>query len=115
MRIGELATRAGITPSRVRFYEAKGLLPPPARRESGYRDYDEAALDVLSLISRGRRLGYTLREVASYLSVPQEAARRSMLGGCVRGKLVEIDAALAEAKRRCSSLRDLQQKLQTTS
>ena len=40
MRIGEIAKRAGVTVDTVRFYERVGVLPAPARTESGYRDYE---------------------------------------------------------------------------
>ena len=42
MKIGEVATLAGVTVDTVRFYERVGVLPPPARRESGYRDFAPA-------------------------------------------------------------------------
>ncbi|PIO44715.1 MerR family DNA-binding transcriptional regulator [Phyllobacterium zundukense] len=47
MRIGLLAARAGVSISRIRFYEAQGLLPLPPRHRSGYRDYDERALEII--------------------------------------------------------------------
>ena len=42
MRIGELAEATGTTTKTLRFYEDSGLLPPPERTVSGYRDYDRA-------------------------------------------------------------------------
>lgn len=107
MRIGMLAARAGITASRVRFYEARGLLPDPPRRDSGYRDYDEGALEVLRLIGFAQGLGYTLREIASYLRTPDDAGRRDFLGRCVKGKLGELDALLADTQARRASLQKL--------
>jgi DNA-binding transcriptional MerR regulator len=41
MRIGELSRRTGISIRMLRYYEQEGLLRP-ARRDSGYRDYDPA-------------------------------------------------------------------------
>jgi DNA-binding transcriptional MerR regulator len=43
MRISELARQAGVTPRALRYYEEQGLLKP-ARRASGYRDYDDQAV-----------------------------------------------------------------------
>ena len=57
MRVSEVARRAGIAPSAVRFYEEAGVLPPGARRENGYRDYDDADLARLRLVVALRRLG----------------------------------------------------------
>jgi DNA-binding transcriptional MerR regulator len=72
MRIGLLAARAGVSTSRIRFYEAEGLLPPPPRRHSGYRDYDERALEIILFINRARGLGFSLAEVAAHLDSPRD-------------------------------------------
>ena len=57
MNISTLARRAGISPSGVRWYEAAGILPRPARRPNGYRTYSEADLSRLTLVLTLRRLG----------------------------------------------------------
>ena len=44
MRIGEFAEAAGTTAKTLRFYEEQGLLPPPDRTSSGYRDYPPDAI-----------------------------------------------------------------------
>jgi len=111
VRIGVLARLTGMTASRVRFYEARGLLPRPPRRQSGYRDYDEQALGVLKLIARAQGLGYTLREIALYLSTPSAEDRRTMLLRCIDGKVNEYDHLLTETQTRLSSLQQLRQEL----
>lgn len=62
MNISTLARRAGISPSGVRWYEAAGVLPPPARRDNGYREYSDEDLSRLTLILALRRLGLTPAE-----------------------------------------------------
>ena len=57
MKIADLARRAGIAPSAVRFYEEVGVLPAAARLANGYREYDEADLARLRLVVALRRLG----------------------------------------------------------
>ncbi len=57
MRVSELARRAGVAPSAVRFYEAEGVLPPAPRRANGYRDYSEDDLARVRLVVALRRLG----------------------------------------------------------
>lgn len=57
MNISTLARRAGISPSGVRWYEAAGILPAPAREGNGYRSYDERDLSRLTLVLTLRRLG----------------------------------------------------------
>jgi DNA-binding transcriptional MerR regulator len=56
LTIGQLARRAGVSTSMLRFYEREGLLAPPARSAAGYRLYPESAVQALmyiKLLSRG--------------------------------------------------------------
>ncbi len=57
MRISELARRAGIAPSAIRWYEQAGVLPAPPRRDNGYREYSDTDLARLRLVVALRRLG----------------------------------------------------------
>jgi len=57
MRVSEVARRAGIAPSAVRFYEEVGVLPRVPRSDNGYRDYDDVDLARLRLVVSLRRLG----------------------------------------------------------
>jgi len=69
MRIGELADEAGITTEAVRYYEKVGLMPPPARTPSGYRNYDPPALARLRFIRTAQTVGFTLGEISEILSL----------------------------------------------
>lgn len=60
MRIGEVARRAGTTAKAVRFYESAGMLPSPARRANGYRDYTLADEERLRLLVGLRSLDLPL-------------------------------------------------------
>jgi MerR family transcriptional regulator, copper efflux regulator len=107
MRIGLLASKTGIAASRIRFYEARGLLPRPERRGNGYRDYDGRALEVLLFIDRARRLGFSLSEVEAHLTSPRDSGRKARLLSKIEGKLAEIDAQAAEIEKRRATLLDL--------
>ena len=100
MRIGELAERAAVSTSKVRFYEARGLLPPPARLANGYRDYDEKALLTVRFIDRAQSLSFTLAEIARHLHLPQDVDRKASLQGRLEAKLSEIDAHIVAAQQR---------------
>ena len=63
MKIGELASRAGVTAQAVRYYERRGLLGKPARTVSGYRSYEPRTVELLRSIQRAKDLGFTLREI----------------------------------------------------
>ncbi|MET4749220.1 MerR family transcriptional regulator [Bradyrhizobium sp. RT11b] len=62
MQIGILAKRTGFTASRIRFYEAQGLISV-GRRANGYRIYSPAALTALNIITSAQDAGFTLEEI----------------------------------------------------
>lgn len=69
MKIGELAASSDVTAKTVRFYESLGLLAPPSRTSSGYRDYDAAAVERLRFIRDAQASGLTLAEIQSVLEL----------------------------------------------
>ncbi|MCH8048022.1 MAG: MerR family transcriptional regulator, partial [Planctomycetes bacterium] len=74
LTIGQLARRAEVGVETVRFYEREGLLEEPARRPSGYRQYDEGVVDRLRFIRRAKQLGFTLKEIRELLSLRLDPA-----------------------------------------
>ena len=105
MSIGEVARRAGLEASAIRYYESAGLLPEPAR-VSGRRRYDEDVLEWLSLIALAREAGFTIAEirqlVTDFAPGTRPAARWQVLA---TRKLAEIDAMVARAERMRAVLR----------
>jgi MerR family redox-sensitive transcriptional activator SoxR len=67
LTIGRVAKLSGFAPSALRYYEAAGLLPPPAR-ESGRRRYDSQSLARLKIIALARDAGFTIAETRTFLS-----------------------------------------------
>ncbi len=67
--IGQVAHRAGIGVETVRFYERRGLIEEPPRRESGYRQYPEDVVARLRFIRRAKELGFSLKEIAELFSL----------------------------------------------
>jgi len=63
VRIGQVASAAGMSTKALRFYEAAGLLPAPARTSTGYRNYSTETLSRLDFIRRSQRAGLTLAEI----------------------------------------------------
>lgn len=68
MRIGELSTQCGVPTKTIRYYEDIGLLPPPERTVSGYRDYDGAAIGRLGFIRAAQSIGLSLGEIRETLA-----------------------------------------------
>src|SRR5262249_62350790 len=77
LRVSELAERAGVAPSTVRFYERAGLLSPPRRAANGYRVFDESALDELAFIGRAKGVGMSLEDIGRLLRAWPAGARRA--------------------------------------
>lgn len=68
MKIGEVAGQAGVTVDTVRFYERVGVLPRPARTESGYRDYEPETVERIRLTRELQAIGFTLNEAVGALA-----------------------------------------------
>lgn len=68
VRIGELAERAGVETSAIRYYERIGLMPAPDRSDSGYRNYGEEATARLAFIRAAQSVGLTLGEIREILA-----------------------------------------------
>jgi DNA-binding transcriptional MerR regulator len=92
MKISELARRSGMAASRIRFYEASGLIS--ARRLSnGYRDYSEQTLHTLEIINCGQQAGFTLDEMLKLMpDASQGEGNHAPLIESLRRKVVEIEA-----------------------
>lgn len=93
MKIGELAKRSGLAASRIRFYEAAGLLDTAQRQANGYREYPAQALRQLDLIRCAQQAGFSLEEIRQ-LQPPAgtvEGDHTRLLAGLKR-KVEEIEA-----------------------
>src|SRR3712207_1075371 len=97
MRIGDVARRAGVRVSLIRYYEEIGLLPEPARI-SGQRRYDETVLRRLAVIDVAQRAGLTLdeiRELVEHGNDPMSTRLREL----AERRLPELDALIERAQR----------------
>lgn len=69
LSVGQLAKEANVNIETVRYYERRGLLPEPKRRESGYREYAPANVFRIKFIKRAQELGFTLKEISELLAL----------------------------------------------
>lgn len=106
-RISEAARRTGLPTSTLRYYERIGLLPEPGRTDSGYRAYEERALERLAFIARARALGLRLDEIGELADL-WDADRC----GPVQARLRElIHTKIADTQDRANALMELSSEL----
>ena len=97
LRTSDLARDAGVNVETLRFYERRGLLPPPPRRPSGYREYPPDAVDLVRFIQRAQALGFSLAEIKELLALRE--VPRATCGDVIviaRKKAEEIDAKIRD-------------------
>lgn len=108
LRVAEVAHRASLSPSAVRYYERCGLLPRPARSRCGHRLFDEEAVDRIRFIRRARALGLSLKEIRDILRLQaNDHARREQLLDLAGSRLRAIDDRIEELQRLRGELVDL--------
>jgi MerR family transcriptional regulator, copper efflux regulator len=105
LSIGTVAERAGVGIDTIRYYEREGLMPPPQRRASGYRIYDQAAIQRLQFIRRAKDLGFTLEEIGELLALSADRERG------VEGVRQRAEARLQAVEQRLRELRRVQRGL----
>jgi len=109
--VPELADDLGITPRTIRFYEQKGLLNP--QRAGTTRVYTRQDRAKLLLILRGKRLGFSLKEIADYLDLygadPTQAEQIRMLLGRVRERISDLEEQRQALDVTLDELRDIEQ------
>ena len=93
LTIGELARRAGVSASALRYYEEVGLLPAPARI-SGQRRYPESAARLVAAILLFSDAGFTLAEQKVLLARVGTPDWREL----AQRKLAELDEQIARAQ-----------------
>lgn len=108
LTIGAVARRTGLSAETIRFYEREGLLPPPARRASGYRQYSEVDVRRLAFIQHAKSLGFTLAETAELLAlrIDPNTTRREVKARA-RAKLADVEARLRKLQRMRRTLKRL--------
>lgn len=115
--IGDLAREFGVTLRTLRFYEDRGLLTP--RREGLARIYDARDRARLSVILKGKQLGFTLTEIRAMLAeenLEAEAGAQDLKLSLaqVEDQLVHLEAQKAEIERAIEELRATRETLKAS-
>jgi MerR family transcriptional regulator, copper efflux regulator len=108
VRIGELADRSGVAVKTIRYYEAIGVLDPPERTPSGYRNYDDPAIDRLAFIRAGQAVGLTLGEIRQVVGLRERGqAPCTHVVALLERRADEIGQRIAELQHLQGDLRRL--------
>ncbi|MGE8188567.1 MerR family transcriptional regulator [Pseudomonas sp. NPDC086278] len=102
MKIGELAQLSGLNASRIRFYEAQGLIHQVERLANGYRRYPPQVLQTLKIIQCAQQAGFTLDELKRLLpdTATGEFKHDELLASLERkvGQIEAMQLHLAQSK-----------------
>jgi DNA-binding transcriptional MerR regulator len=110
MNIAQAARETGLSIDTIRYYERRGVLPPPVRRPNRYRDYDAQHLAALKLAHGLRELELPLDHVADIVRVAHDATCgdfRETLITSIEESVVEIEARIRKLRRTRERLRGI--------
>jgi len=98
LMISDVARRAGVRPSAIRYYESVGLLPAP-RRVNGQRRYDANVLQGLAIIQLAQQAGFTIPEIRTlFTGFAPDTPISSRWQTLAQTKLAEVDALILRAQ-----------------
>ena len=107
--IADLAREFGISTRAIRFYETKGLLTP--ERVGSTRVFRRRDRARLILILRGKRLGFSLRDISEYLSLydadRSQRAQVNLLVEMVDQRVQKLEQQLADLQTTIGELREI--------
>ncbi|MGD0863280.1 MAG: MerR family transcriptional regulator [Candidatus Limnocylindrales bacterium] len=113
MNVSELARRAVVAPSAVRFYEDLGVLPRAPRRPNGYREYGNDELARLRLVVALRRLGLAPVDAGRLAALCMERGEMDLdLAPLMAAQRAAIERQRSDLDRLDSELTDLEMTVQ---
>ena len=116
MKIGEIAEAAGVTTSRIRFYEKRGIIEAAPRDDNGYRSYSKNLVERLKFIEVAQQLGFTLKELAKVEpnSDSEHPVSCEVAIEALTQKIAAVDELIREAKARKKRMQGLIVELRKT-
>ena len=105
LKIGAVAQLASVSVDSVRYYERRGLIPPPKRRASGYRVFGESTVERIRFIKQLQGIGFSLDDVAGVLAMVDEGTANCS------NQQVRFEEVLARIDSEIKRLRTTRQKI----
>jgi MerR family copper efflux transcriptional regulator len=100
VQIGELASRSGVPVKTIRYYEEIGVLAAPARTTSGYRSYDDTAVDHLAFVRAAQAVGLTLGEIRQIVALRERGQTPcTHVVDLLERRATEIDQRITDLQR----------------
>jgi Cu(I)-responsive transcriptional regulator len=97
MWIAQAARQAGVNAQTLRYYERRGLLPKPARRDSGYREYPDDTIRIVRFIKRAQELGFSLDEIGELVKLRGvRRQQRHRVRAIAERKIEDIDQKIQQ-------------------
>ncbi len=113
--VTQLGVDLGVSARAIRFYEDKGLISP--RRAGNTRVYTQRDRARMILILRGKKLGFTLREVKEYLDLydadPTHAKQMRLLLTAVRSRILQLEDQRVALNEALAELRQVEAQAHT--
>jgi MerR family copper efflux transcriptional regulator len=97
MQIKDLANRLGVSPSKIRYLESKGLIRAARCRPNGYRSYDEETAVRLAMMLQAQTLGFTLEEIREAFTANPTLECEPFIAR-LQGKLDEVEGRIEHAQ-----------------
>ena len=108
MKIGEFAERAGTSVKTIRYYDRVGVLCAEERSESGYRLYEEDALDRYRFVRAAQAVGLRLGEIREVIALRDRGETPcGFVVDLIGRRAAELDARIAELAALRDELRSL--------
>jgi MerR family gold-responsive transcriptional activator of gol and ges genes len=108
MNIGKASKASGLSAKMIRYYESVGLLPEAARRDSNYRDYDEADIHRMVFIRRARELGFEVDLIRDLMGLWSDRSRSNAEVRAIAMKHVaDMEAQAAKLQEMIGTLKNL--------
>ena len=108
MLIGELVDITGFSRDTIRYYETRGLLETPLRRDNKYKEYPKSAVNRLLFVREMQGVGFTLRQIGEFVDLVEAGeANCGNTGPKIQAHMNSIDEKIAQLEAMRARMEEL--------